>query len=390
MPAHRTWVLSDVATDAGTEFLGITPNSAPDLPDGDWSIRRQNLRGGLRDGVEIIEVSNGPLVFHVLPTRGMGLWRGDYRGTFLGWHAPVNGPVHPKFVDLDDRNGLGWLGGFDEWLCRCGLVSNGPPGNDDGKPLTLHGRIANLPAQRVEVSVQTEPPHSIAVTGVVEEGGMFLGRLRLSTTYSTVIDSNTIVIHDVVENCSAQPAELQLLYHLNFGEPLLGPGSIVLVPFREMAPHTPHAATAIGTWGVYAGPAAGFAEEVFDFVPAADADGRSVALLKNAAGNLGVAVRWNVHELPCFTVWKNSAAREDGYVTGLEPATNFPYFKSHERSRGRVRVLPAGGRWEATWSIEVFDMKGGVDAVALELELLHDPAGAITHPSPVFGAQLDS
>ena len=44
------------------------------------------------------------------------------------------GPVHPKFVDLSVRGGLGWLTGFDEWLCRCGLAWNGPPGDDDGLP----------------------------------------------------------------------------------------------------------------------------------------------------------------------------------------------------------------------------------------------------------------
>jgi hypothetical protein len=390
MPAQRTWVLTDVETDAGTEFLGITPNSAPDLPDGDWSVRRQILRGGLRDGVEVIEVCNGPLVFQVLPTRGMGLWRGDYRGTFLGWRAPVSGPVHPKFVNLADRGGIGWLAGFDEWLVRCGLASNGPPGDDGGKPLTLHGRIANCPAQRVEVNIKTDPPYAISITGVVEEGGLFLGRLRLTTTYTTNLDSNRIVVHDVVENRSAQPAELQMLYHLNMGEPFLQAGSRVLLPFRELAPHTPHAAKALATWETYAGPTAGFPEEVFDFRPAAGAENHCVALLRNAAGNLGIAVRWNAIELPCFTIWKNTGAREDGFVTGLEPATNYPYFKAHERSRGRVPVLPPGGRWEATWSIEVFDTKAPVDAIADEIAQLRDDGGAITHPSSVFGPQSAS
>ena len=51
--------------------------------------------------------------------------------------------------------------------------------------------------------------------------------------------------------------------------------------------------------------------------------------------------------LPCFTVWKNTAAVEDGYVTGLEPAINFPNFKSFERQQGRVKVLPAGGQWDS-------------------------------------------
>ena len=54
-----------------------------------------------------------------------------------------------------------------------------------------------------------------------------------------------------------------------------------------------------------------------------------------------IALRFNRQELPCFTVWKNTAALEDGYVTGLEPATNFPNFKTFERQQGRVVRSPS-------------------------------------------------
>jgi hypothetical protein len=41
-------------------------------------------------------------------------------------------------------------------------------------------------------------------------------------------------------------------------------------------------------------------------------------------------------------VWKNRQAAADGYVTGLEPAINFPNVRSFEKSRGRVAVLAPG------------------------------------------------
>ena len=43
--------------------------------------------------------------------------------------------------------------------------------------------------------------------------------------------------------------------------------------------------------------------------------------------------------MPCFTVWKNHQAAIDGYVTGLEPATNYPNPKSFEKEKGRVVPL---------------------------------------------------
>ena len=162
MPRHKTWTLTDVADDVWLDSFAVTNDSLRLATPHDWSIRKRTLRGGRRDGVDLIEIHNGALSYSIMPTRGMGLWRGEYRGNFLGWRSPVLGPVHPHFVDLSERGGLGWLAGFDEFICRCGLSSNGPPGEDsyttkNGQTvcaqLTLHGRVANSPAHHVEVRV---------------------------------------------------------------------------------------------------------------------------------------------------------------------------------------------------------------------------------------------
>src|SRR5688572_10202120 len=91
--------------------------------DGNWAIHFSRLQGGLSDGVDTIDVSNGKLNFVVLPTRGMSLWKANLPGWSVGWNSPVRGPVHPNFVDLGEPSGLGWLDGFDELLVRCGLES---------------------------------------------------------------------------------------------------------------------------------------------------------------------------------------------------------------------------------------------------------------------------
>ena len=87
--------------------------------------------------------------------------------------------------------------------------------------LTLHGKIANLPAQEVEVEVERESPFRITIRGVVHERMVFGPKLELATAISTVPGTNTFRIHDVVTNRGAQPEEFQMLYHVNFGKPLL-------------------------------------------------------------------------------------------------------------------------------------------------------------------------
>jgi hypothetical protein len=76
--------------------------------------------------------------------------------------------------------------------------------------------------------------------------------------------------------------------------------------------------------------------------PLADEHGHSTVLLQNAAKDHGASISWSTRELPYLTVWKNTAAKDDGYVTGLEPATGFPYNRKVERQAGRVPKLDPG------------------------------------------------
>src|SRR5262249_37575904 len=144
--AAKTWMLLDVDRDAAQETLHVTAADVSGAPP-KFAVVARRLVGGLRDGVEVIEINNGTCRFTVLPTRGMripGAWAGDLE---IGWRWPVRGPVHPKFVGLWAPHGIGWLDGFDELLVRCGLESNGPPVFDEHYRLKhpLHGRIANQP-----------------------------------------------------------------------------------------------------------------------------------------------------------------------------------------------------------------------------------------------------
>jgi hypothetical protein len=387
----QSWVLTDVAHDLWVDSFAIGPENVKVQGTHAWSIRKRTLRGGLRDGVDAVELCNGNLALTLLPTRGMGIWRGSYRGIPLGWQAPVLGPVHPRHVNLPERGGLGWLRGFDELLCRCGLASNGAPGEDaytdkTGRAhrelLNLHGRIANQPAHFVEVRVGLDPPHELSVVGQVEEGGLFGPHLSLTTAVTTVPGSNRLVLHDVVENRGGTPTEMQMLYHFNVGAPFLEAGSRFLAPFREMAPRDARAAEGIVTWDTFAGPAPGFAEQVYLFDLLPDSQGRTLTMLQNRNGDRAIALRCPHRDMPCFSLWRNTAAMEDGYVTGLEPGTNYPNVRGFERQRGRTVVLPAGGRWEATWSIEVFDASSDVAAIQREIAELQAHAPALVHAKP--------
>ena len=69
------------------------------------------------------------------------------------------------------------------------------------------------------------------------------------------------------------------------------------------------------------------------------------AMLKSADGSSGAVVSFNTNQLPCLTLWKHEGPSKTGYVTGLEPATSYPYPKPIERAAGRVPKLGGGMRW---------------------------------------------
>jgi galactose mutarotase-like enzyme len=383
--ATERWTLTDVESDV---WLDSFTKGAKELklpPEVTWSVTKRTLRGGLRDGVDLIEVHNGALSFKVVPTRGMGIWQGNYRGLALGWDAPVRGPVHPKFVHQEERGGLGWLQGFDEWIVRCGLDSNGAPGEDvvldnNGNPmkvnLPLHGRIANSPAHHVEIEVQTQPPFELAITGHVQESALFCPQLELRTRIRTLPNSNALTISDEVVNLKATPSEMELLYHCNFGPPLLDPGAQLLAPDQEVAPRDARATEGIGHYNTYSGPSAGYVEQVYWHILNA-----GLAVLRNSTGDRAAVLRFNKNQMPYFTQWKNTGALEDGYVTGLEPGTNFPNSRTFEREQGRVVKIEPGQSYRCELRLEVCSNRAQVEAVEQEIKAI-STAPPVVHAKP--------
>jgi hypothetical protein len=320
-----------------------------------WQVRVKTCRGGKSEGVQVVEIDNGAMCIDVLPTRGMGVWRVRRREKTLGWQAPAREPVNPAFVPLMEPAGLGWLDGFNELLCRCGLESNGPPEFDEAGRLLrpLHGRIANTPAHRVELLID-EAPGKLTLRGVVDESRFHFQSLRLTTSISTVLGSNEFTWSDEVENVGGREATLQMLYHFNVGQPLLKAGARISAPVAAVAPLTQVAAQeGIEHWNVMPPPRPGSAEQVYVLELVGNASGETRVLVSELTDGQAVGLRFNKRALPYFTVWRNTPADADGYVLGIEPGTNFPNPRTFEKHHGRVVTLKPGAKWSAavtaTW-----------------------------------------
>ena len=340
--------VTDVEKNIYVESLHLTSDQAtPSCPHA-WSVHKYVLRGGRQEGVEVVDVDNGRLRFRVVPTRGMTIQEVRMDDLRLGWDSPVKDLVHPKLVNLESRQGLGWLEGFNGWLVRCGLEFFGAPGTDEfidntgnkaKMDLTLHGKIANIPASVVEVVVGRSEPFEIRVRGKMDETCMHGPKLELWTEVSTQAGSDAFRVSDRITNRSAREQEFGVLYHANYGPPLMEENARFVAPVKRVAPINAHAASDVSTYDVSRGPSPGVAEQVYCLWLWADQNDRTRVMFRNAQGDKAVVMAFSVKELPYFTIWKNPVAVEDGYVTGLEPGTGFSRNRSVERKSGRVPVL---------------------------------------------------
>ena len=390
-----TFTLTDVSHDVWVETLTVDAAELGLAVTSPWSVSKRALRGGRRDGVDLIVVDNGALRFAVVPTRGMGLWKGFYLGNILGWESPIaDGPVHPGLVNLAAAGGLGWLDGFDELMARCGLEHNGAPfdvkstdadGSEHRTTFGLHGRIANIPASYAAVHVDAEAPHEIVIEGHVEESRLFGPQIRLETRYATVPGSNRLTVRDEITNLKDQPAGFQLLYHWNFGPPFLEEGARFSAPIRSVAPRDARAQEGVDGHDRYAGPQPGSSEQVYyyDLAAVDERGGPTLAMLRDQAGDKAVVLRFRKDQLPAFTLWKNTAGLRDGYVTGLEPGTNYPNPRPFEEARGRVVTLPPGGRYIAETVLDILAAPDEVAAVEAEIRQLQARVQPTIHPQPV-------
>lgn len=308
-----------------------------------FGIVQKVLHGGNQEGSKVLTIhSKDGLSIALSPTRGMSLLQVNGFGVRLGWDSPVKEAVNPAFINLDSRNGLGWLDGFNEMMVRCGYGWAGHAVTTDGQIYTLHGKVENTPASRVEVEVSDTAPYEIRIRGLVKESTFKLSALETLTELRYVPGSNRFSLHDVLTNHGGYPQDYQIIYHSNFGTPVLEAGARFLAPVEQISPFNDYAKKGMNAWRTYPGPTKDFDEMVFNIKPLADKGGLSVAAVVNKAGNKGAAIEYDKRQLPVLTLWKNNDLESKGYVTGIEPGTSYAYSVTIEREQKRVKQLQPG------------------------------------------------
>ncbi len=314
------------------KYLGSTGQLA--------GIRRVVLDDGRGRGCRLAEVNNGSgLEFTVNCERGLDVADVRFKGVPLAWMSRT-GIVNPSYYEPEEFN---WLRSFTGGLVStCGLRNVGGPGEVNGEKFGLHGRIGHLPGESVNTSSEWQDGVlTLAVSGVVRESRVFGENLVLKRKYTTGLGSNQLVIDDEITNEDANPTPFMMLYHMNFGYPLVAPGAVIeTVQPHPVTPANPAAKANLAKYAEMEAPQHGFTEQVFCHeLPAGDCGYASVTL-KNPALGLAVRVSYRTRELPYLVEWKQMG--EGDYVLGLEPGNCFPFGQAKFAETGKLRILQPG------------------------------------------------
>ena len=324
------------------------------------------LDNGAGRGNRIAWINTGSgLRYKVSIDRGLDIADAFFNGHSLAWISPL-GMTQPQI--FSDR-GLDWLRTFGGGLLvTCGLSHVGGPESDEHGQRGLHGFISNIPA---EISSITQPDLSrdqfeISITGVIRETKIFGPSLVMTRTIKSKLGESSIIIHDEIYNQGNTPAPHMILYHFNFGWPLVDEGTRLiwngqLIPrmdangkimdqsaFPKVCPPPLEKHNGTG-------------EEVAFIDVQPDPDGTATAGLYNAALGLAVKMTYKKAQLPWLTNWQHWGKGE--YVTGIEPGTHPPIGQSAARKAGTLIELKPGERISYDIQLDVVDQPKEIETL---------------------------
>lgn len=332
------------------------------------------LSDGKADGVPSMSVRTGAgLDFTVLPGRAMDVPHCWFKGIPLHFQS-ATGITSPAYYE---EPGLRWLRTFfGGLLATCGITYSGAPSVDQGQELGLHGRIGNAAAEDVCVSQGWEgDEYSITLRGTMREAAVMRENMVLTRSIRTRLGSRGFVLEDVIENRGFEAQPLMMLYHFNFGFPLLSPTSKVIAPIQSTEPRDEKAAAGNGVAECrdFSEPISGFTEKVFFHKVGAKADGQTFVALVNREVNgapMAVVLRYSRRELPELTEWKMMG--QGCYVVGLEPGTANPIGRAAAREKGTLAMLEGQAEYKVSISFEVLDSEEEIAALEAEAGELSD------------------
>ena len=307
-------------------------------------IRESRLLRGRGEGTEIAEFYNAAgLRFTVVPDRNMDLYDLSYKGINLSYHSN-NGLMSPfDFSPMNGEFAEQWPAGM---LVTCGLDNVGGMAVKGGN-FPTHGRTSHVPASTFGTRTYWDGDNYVLkCSGETHATKMFTRHLSMERTIETGLYDRTIRIHDKLTNFQENDEPYLLLYHFNFGYPLLTEKSVVATSKCDRSamngecPDFAHMRY----------PEDGRGEDLYFQT---NLGKEAVAALYNPELEIGAYLKWDTANLPNFLEWQNMKSHD--YVLALEPCNTCGLNRDAAVEQKKAAILPAYSSIEHTIELGVLD-----------------------------------
>lgn len=315
-------------------------------------MKRYTLKEGKQDGVNAVDFWNGSgLYMTILEDRASDISSLTFCGRSLCWLSGV-GVSAPEFLhkgDFEwDRNFGGGM------MATCGLTTAGLPSVDDGEVLTLHGEISNTPSEEINCRTYWEGnDYYLEYSAKTHQVRPYGENLCLTRQIKVKRGENVIRVRDVVENLGFKETPLMMIYHLNFGYPLLDEGAKLYLTRGECFPTSPWAESSLDQLGVITAPDDNYKARAYNHTVVADEEGFAYASLLNDKIGLGATVKFAADNLNKFNLWK--CLQKRNYVVGLEPCNCRTWGRNKAREHHDLVFLEPMESKEFTFEIQIHD-----------------------------------
>ncbi len=321
-------------------------------------IKDYTYNDGPSRGLRALDLKNGRNIeMTLLADRALDISRLTYKGVNIGLNNKVD--IRSPYLYTED-GGSGFLKQFNGGLLTtCGITYAGGAGEDGGKQLGLHGPANNLPASEVCAKADYEGDDRVlCVSGKVHEAEVFDTDMLMERSFTLETECDKLRIKDVVTNQSYAKQPVMLIYHINFGYPILDAGAKCYFSATKVAPRDDFAAQGLANYNVMEAPECGRDEQCY-FHTEQPAEGEAFAMLHNEKLGIAAIIRFDKEVLPFMCEWKCMRAGE--YALGLEPTTSGVKNRSDARKEGLLTYLEPGESREYNVSIELTDDQAVID-----------------------------
>ena len=262
------------------------------------SLRRYTLEGGKEKGIDVIDCDNGKLRFLLNVSKACDVMQLYHEGQNTSFISK-NG-----FTLREPPFGNRFEGGM---LYTCGLDNVG--GMRDGNP--VHGSLHNIPAEIVRAECNDE---GIVVEAIIRDTALFGKNLVLRRRIYSAIGSESLRLEDTLVNEGYRTENYCVLYHVNFGYPLLDEGARIVADVAKCDPRTDWARENEATVCEITEPLPEQKETCYFLT----FNQPRISLINDKLGK-SVTLSYSGDTLPHFVEWKSMACGT--YALGFEPTT---------------------------------------------------------------------